>query len=86
MIKDFLDKKSNWTGDKSALIFDKKFENFVEAFSFLTEVANLAEEHGHHPAIKNTYNHVKLTLNTHDAGNTVTNKDLKLAEDIEGLL
>lgn len=76
----------NWTGDDNALIFEKRFENFVAAFGFLTDVAGLAEDHGHHPRIENTYNHVKLTLNTHDAGNKVTSKDLKLAEAIDALL
>lgn len=74
-----------WSGDENAIVFEKEFANFVEAFSFLTEVANLAEEANHHPTIENTYNQVKLTLKTHDAGNTVTDKDLNLAEAIDGI-
>ena len=60
-----------------------KFKNFVEAFGFLTQVAILAEKQNHHPQIENMYNTVTLTLTTHDAGNTVTDKDYKLAEAIE---
>ena len=43
--------------------------------AFLNRVAEVAEAHGHHPEIFNVYSRVRLTLTTHDAGNTVTDKD-----------
>lgn len=63
----------------------KKFEflNFVQAFSFLTQVAFLAEKHNHHPEIFNVYNKVELYLCTHDAGDAITDKDTKLAKLID---
>lgn len=63
-----------------------KFKNFVEAFGFLAQVAILQEKYNHHAKIENMYNKVTLTLTTHDAGNTVTEKDYKLAEAIEKIL
>ncbi len=63
-----------------------EFKNFVEAFGFLSQVAVLAEKHGHHPRIENIYNKVHLSMNTHDAGNKITSRDLKLAEMIETIL
>ncbi|MFT5646854.1 MAG: 4a-hydroxytetrahydrobiopterin dehydratase [Aureispira sp.] len=62
-----------------------KFEDFITAFSFMTEVAFWAEKQAHHPNWTNVYNTVKIELTTHDAGNTVTSKDHKLAKKITQL-
>ncbi|MDY0103333.1 MAG: 4a-hydroxytetrahydrobiopterin dehydratase [Lentimicrobium sp.] len=61
------------------------FDNFVEAFAFMTQVAFLAEKHGHHPDWNNVYNEVVIKLSSHDAGNVVTDKDHKLAAEIDAL-
>lgn len=61
------------------------FSDFVEAFSFMTAVALVAEKHGHHPDWKNVYNKVTISLNTHDAGG-ITEKDFQLAKAIDGVL
>ena len=53
-------------------------KNFIEAFSFMTAVALVAEKSGHHPNWKNVYNKVNLALNTHDADG-LTKKDFDLA-------
>jgi 4a-hydroxytetrahydrobiopterin dehydratase len=63
-----------------------KFNNFIEAFSFMTKVALIAEKMNHHPSWSNTYNTVEIALSTHDAGDTVTEKDEKLAAAIDKLL
>ncbi len=59
------------------------FTNFKEAMSFLVRVAFEAEAMNHHPTIENVYRTVTLTLNTHDAGGKVTQKDIDLAKAIE---
>jgi 4a-hydroxytetrahydrobiopterin dehydratase len=59
-----------------------KFKNFVEAWSFMTHIALLAEKADHHPEWSNVYNKVDITLTTHDSGG-VTEKDLKLAKAID---
>ena len=59
-----------------------QFDDFVAAFAFMTKVALLAEKADHHPSWHNVYNTVKISLNTHDAGNTVTDKDVALATEI----
>ncbi len=61
------------------------FDNFVEAFAFMTRVAFLAEKHEHHPDWSNVYNKVVIKLSTHDAGDVVTDKDHKLAAAIDAL-
>lgn len=61
------------------------FNNFIDAFSFMTKVAILAEKANHHPTWKNTWNTVEVWLSTHDTGNIVTEKDLQLAKAIDAL-
>lgn len=58
-----------------------KFQNFIEAWSFMSRVALLAEKLDHHPEWSNVYNKVNITLTTHDSGG-VTQKDLALAAAI----
>jgi 4a-hydroxytetrahydrobiopterin dehydratase len=61
------------------------FNNFIDAFGFMTKVAILAEKANHHPTWSNTWNKVEIWLSTHDAGNVVTNKDLELSKAIDNL-
>ena len=49
----------------------------------MTRVALAAEKMNHHPLWTNVYNKVEMWLNTHDAGDIVTEKDHKLAEKID---
>ncbi|PUZ28193.1 pterin-4-alpha-carbinolamine dehydratase [Chitinophaga parva] len=62
------------------------FKDFSEAFAFMTRVALLAEQHNHHPYWTNVYNKVDIYLNTHDAGDKVTEKDHALAQAIDALI
>jgi len=72
-----------WAEDNNKLKKTFEFKNFQEAFAFMTRIAFLAESHNHHPNWSNVYNKVFIELTTHDAGNTVTDKDRKLAEAID---
>jgi 4a-hydroxytetrahydrobiopterin dehydratase len=72
-----------WTEENNQLKRSFKFTNFIEAFAFMTKVALVAEKMNHHPNWSNSYNKVDITLFTHDAGNIVTDKDKKLANEID---
>lgn len=74
-----------WQEINNQLVRQFVFDNFIEAFAFLTKVALLSEKHNHHPHIVNVYNKVTLSLSTHDAGNSITPKDHKLAAGIDKL-
>lgn len=71
-----------WNESDNALRATFKFADFSQAFAFMTEVAILAEKHDHHPEWSNVWNTVNFVLNTHSAGNTVTEKDRVLADGI----
>lgn len=74
-----------WKEENNKLQRNFQFTNFIEAFAFMTKVALIAEKMNHHPNWSNTYNKVEITLFTHDANNTVTDKDKKLANEIDKL-
>ncbi len=75
-----------WTEENNKLTQTFVFRNFTEAFGFMTRVALIAEKMDHHPDWSNVYNKVTINLSTHDAGNTVTDKDRKLAASIDKLM
>jgi len=75
-----------WTEQNNQLYRKFEFKDFNEAFAFMTRVALLAEKHNHHPFWTNVWNKVEVYLNTHDAGNIVTERDRKLAAAIDKLL
>jgi 4a-hydroxytetrahydrobiopterin dehydratase len=74
-----------WTEKDNSLKKKFKFKNFSEAFAFMTRVALIAEKMDHHPNWTNVYNELEITLNTHSAGDIVTEKDKKLAKEIDKL-
>ena len=75
-----------WQESDNKLYKKFKFKNFSEAFSFMTRVAMEAEKMDNHPLWTNVYNTVEIWLNTHDAGNIVTEKDRQLARKIDSFL
>lgn len=68
-----------WQLEDDTLVRTLIFSDFGEAFGFMTQVAMAAEKADHHPNWSNVYNRVELRLCTHDAGNSVTAKDIALA-------
>lgn len=75
-----------WQEEDNKLKKSFEFKDFVEAFGFMSKVAIVAEKMNHHPFMTNVYNQVSFELNTHDAGDVVTDKDHKLAEEIDKLV
>jgi 4a-hydroxytetrahydrobiopterin dehydratase len=74
-----------WEQNDNQLYRKFVFNNFIDAFAFMTKVAILAEKANHHPTWSNTWNRVEIWLSTHDAGNVVTDKDLDLSKAIDNL-
>ena len=76
----------SWKEENNQLIRHFQFTDFKEAFSFMAQVALLAEKAEHHPTWENTFNKVTIKLSTHDAGDVVTEKDRNLAAEIDKVL
>lgn len=75
--------ENKWKEQDNSLYRSYSFKDFSEAFAFMARVALLAEQHNHHPRWTNVWNKVEIWLNTHDAGDVVTDKDRKLAAAID---
>ena len=78
--------KTPWdvTKDNKLISKDFKFKDFKEAMEFVNKVADIADEQGHHPDIKISYNKVIIELTTHAIGGLSIN-DFIIASKIERL-
>ncbi len=74
----------SWSVVGKELQCDRKFPDFVTAMNFVNQIVAPAEAAAHHPDIYISYNKVKITLTTHDAGG-LTQKDFDLAVIIAAL-
>ena len=84
-LNNFINKNPSWIVENKTIKKEFKFENFIDAFGFMSKVALLSEKMNHHPNWQNTYNKVKIELTTHDKGG-ITSNDTKLAESIDKLI
>jgi 4a-hydroxytetrahydrobiopterin dehydratase len=74
---------SGWAYVNGTLTKTFTLSSFPDAIALVNGIAEVAEEHSHHPDIDIRYNHVIVATSTHDAGNAVTEKDVALAQSIE---
>lgn len=84
---DALDGLPDWDVDEArdAITRSFTFDDFSEAFAFMTQVALLAEKADHHPEWSNVYNRVDILLTTHDAGG-LSERDVDMAQKIDALV
>lgn len=73
-----------WQRDGQSIVKTFEFEDFVEAFSFMTQVAFHAQALDHHPDWQNIYNQVTVRLSTIDV-NGITSLDIRLAKRMQKL-
>ena len=74
-----------WSHADDKISREYKLADFSEALGLITRIGLLAEKQNHHPELFNVYSTVKVSLNTHDAGGKVTQKDVDLAKAIQKL-
>ncbi|MCA0921244.1 4a-hydroxytetrahydrobiopterin dehydratase [Pseudooceanicola nanhaiensis] len=78
--------ENGWTLEEGAEVLTKTFtfEDFTEAFAWMTRAALWAEKWGHHPDWSNSYKTVIVRLTTHDVGG-LSALDAKLARKMDQL-
>jgi 4a-hydroxytetrahydrobiopterin dehydratase len=74
-----------WTQTDGSLTRTIQRADFVEALATVVEIGRLAELADHHPDIDIRYRTLHLSLSTHSADHTVTDKDFALAQKINDL-
>lgn len=82
-IQSQLEDLKDWSYIDNAIEKNLLFTNFSQALGFMVQVGLLAEKANHHPEFFNVYNKLRIRLNTHDAQNSVTDKDIDLAKNID---
>ena len=68
-----------WTESENKLCKTFVFKSFEDAMAFMQMVSNEISAINHHQEWTNIYNRLEVVLTTHDAGNTVTELDRRLA-------
>jgi 4a-hydroxytetrahydrobiopterin dehydratase len=76
----------NWEETNKGLYRKFEFDDFNQAFNFMTRVARLAELAEHHPTWTNTYGEVEIWLISHEAGDIITDEDRTMAAAINGVV
>ncbi|RBP64728.1 pterin-4a-carbinolamine dehydratase [Brevibacterium sanguinis] len=72
---------THWNQTETALTTRFLTGSFVRGVAFINAITDAAEAAGHHPDVDLRYDHVDITLTTHDAGG-LTDKDTAMAEEI----
>lgn len=78
-------KLPGWKVKGNALTKTFTFPTFREALAFMLRAGFEAEEMNHHPEWTNVYNRVAVRLSTHEAGDRITAKDVKLARRLQAI-
>ena len=84
-LKELIVKIPNWKLIDNYIEREFNFNNFIEAFSFMTKIALICEKYNHHPNWENVYSKVIIKLSTHDLGG-ITNLDRTIATEINQIL
>jgi 4a-hydroxytetrahydrobiopterin dehydratase len=80
-IKEQVQSLQGWTMEAGKLTLIRKFSDFIQAIEFVNKLVEPSEAIEHHPDIEISYNKVRISLTTHDAGG-LTQKDFDLARTI----
>ncbi|HBF12398.1 MAG TPA: 4a-hydroxytetrahydrobiopterin dehydratase [Deltaproteobacteria bacterium] len=83
-IREKIQRFQGWKILDGKLTKEFRFANFPTAIVFVNKLVDPAEEMNHHPEIRVAYDRVEIKLFTHTEGG-LTEKDLKLLEEIEAL-
>ncbi|MGW0365702.1 4a-hydroxytetrahydrobiopterin dehydratase [Streptomyces sp. NPDC002990] len=84
-IEDRLRELPGWSYEDERLVRRYRLGGHVAASALVAHIAAVQEELDHHSDLTLGYNTVHLSVNSHDVGGAVTERDFKLAERVESL-
>ena len=84
-IEEKLKNLPGWSVKNDKLHKEFQFNDFNQAFGFMTRAAMEIEKMNHHPEWFNVYNRITVELTTHDAGG-ITDNDVNLARILNSLI
>jgi 4a-hydroxytetrahydrobiopterin dehydratase len=81
----WLDRHDGWEQSGAEIRRTVECASFPAAIALVQQIADVAEQHDHHPDIDIRWRTLHLALSTHSAGG-LTQNDLDLAEEIDRLV
>lgn len=84
-IEDRLRELPGWSYEDDRISRTYRLGGHFAASALVAHIAAVQEELNHHSDLTLGYNTVRLSVNTHSAGDVVTAADFELAERVEGL-
>ncbi|MGW1886845.1 4a-hydroxytetrahydrobiopterin dehydratase [Streptomyces sp. NPDC001970] len=82
-IEDRLRELPGWSQEGDRIARTYRLGNHFAATALVVHVAQIQDELKHHSDLTLGYNTVNLTVNTHDAGGAITDRDFELARRVE---
>ncbi|MEV6676723.1 4a-hydroxytetrahydrobiopterin dehydratase [Streptomyces erythrochromogenes] len=84
-IEDRLRELPGWSFENDRIIRTYRLGTHFAASALVSHIASVQQELNHHSDLTLGYNTVRLSVNSHDAGDVVTENDFALAERVESL-
>lgn len=85
-IKELVATHPAWNVSGETLVGNWELSGFAEVKAVVVKLTELADELNHHPTVTFDYNTITVETTTHDAGDTITDKDIALAQHINHLI
>ncbi len=74
---------AHWKIDDNTLVASFRPVSFTAGAEFVLRIATIADDMNHHPELTLEYGLLTVRLFSHDAANTVTDRDRELANRID---
>ena len=85
-IENFTTQHAQWVQGNERLTGTYQFTAFAQLQVAVSQILQLADELNHHPMVTFDYSTLQIELQTHDAGNSVTEKDVQFAQRVVVLM
>ncbi len=84
-VQEALKSLSGWEYADGMISKTYEFPQYLAGVAFASAVGVVCEGLDHHPDLTISYRKVRVELTTHDAGNSITQRDIDTARAIENL-